>query len=230
MATILVTGAGRGIGLQLLKEFKSQGHEVIGTVRNSHGRSKISDLSKEMGVDIAVFELEVTDAVSVAALKDKLNGKKIDILINNAGVLGGDHQEVTNLDFDEWGKTLEINVISPLRVAIALLPNIKLSEQPKIVTISSIMGSMAQKRVGSIAYRSSKSAVNKAMQCLALELQAEKVGVYLMHPGWVKTDMGGMKADITVEESAKGLARMILSFTMNESARFWQYDGQELEW
>lgn len=230
MATILVTGAGRGIGLQLLKEFLTQGHEVIATVRDKSGNSNILELAKELKKEVEIFELEVTDPESVSCIKKNLQGRKIDILINNAGVLGGDKQGIANFDFDEWAKTFSVNTIAPVRIAVELLPNIKLSDKPKIVTVSSIMGAMSRERGDSIAYRSSKAAVNKAMQCLALELKDEGIGVYLIHPGWVNTDMGGANADVTVEDSARGIAKMVLNFTMNDTAKFWQYDGQELEW
>jgi NAD(P)-dependent dehydrogenase (short-subunit alcohol dehydrogenase family) len=111
-----------------------------------------------------------------------------------------------------------------------MLPNLFLSEGAKVINISSIMGSLARERSDSIAYRSSKSALNKAMQCLAIELKPKNIGVYLMHPGWVRTDMGGPNADISVEESSAGLFKMISEFGLRESGRFWQYDGQELDW
>ncbi len=230
MARVLITGAGRGIGLQLVKEFIERGHEVIGTVRSLQGKENINRLSEECGREVEVYEVEVTSKESVEQFSNHLNNREIDILINNAGVIGGDNQEVTGFDFAEWSKTFEVNAVSPMRMTLSLLPAIRQSQKPKIVTISSIMGSLARERTGSIAYRSSKAAVNKAMQCLALELKSEGIGVYLMHPGWVRTEMGGPEADISVEESAAGIAQTILTFTIEDSAKFWQYDGALLEW
>lgn len=230
MARVLITGAGRGIGLQLAQEFIELGHEVIATVRSPQGRENLNRLADKYESAVEVYDLDVTKEESVEAFSKVINTRTIDILINNAGVIGGDNQDVTNFDFAQWSRTFEVNAVSPMRVALGVLPAIRQSKPPKIVTLSSIMGSLARERTGSIAYRSSKAAVNKAMQCLALELKPEKIGVYLIHPGWVRTEMGGPEADISVEESAAGLAATILGFTLEDSAKFWQYDGVLLDW
>jgi NAD(P)-dependent dehydrogenase (short-subunit alcohol dehydrogenase family) len=230
MKTVFITGISRGIGLKLAEEFINGGYNVIGTVRNENDKQSVLELAPFAGKHLTVFVADVTNEQSVKAIADERHDTPIDILINNAGVLGGDKQNAGNLDFDAWMNTLTVNTIAPMRVALALLNNVKAAGQGKIVTISSIMGSLARERADSIAYRSSKAAVNKAMQCLAVDLKSENVGVYLMHPGWVRTDMGGPEADISVEESASGLYKTITNFTMTDSGRFWQYDGEELDW
>lgn len=230
MKTVFVTGISRGIGLKLAEEFVNGGFNVIGTVRNEGDKNSVLDLPQFAGKHLTIFVADVTDERSVKVIANELHNTPIDILINNAGVLGGDYQNASNLDFDAWMNTLTVNTIAPMRVALALLDNTKAAEHGKIVTISSIMGSLARERSDSIAYRSSKAAINKAMQCLAVDLKPENIGVYLMHPGWVRTDMGGPAADISVEESAAGLYKTITNFTMKESGRFWQYDGDELDW
>ncbi len=233
METVLITGAGRGIGLKLAEEFLRRDYQVIGTVRSSPAKEAVEGLAAGLGKNVEVHFLEVTDSQSVDDLKKILAGRPLDILINNAGVLGGDKQEYDNLDFGEWQNTLEVNTIAPMRLALAFLPNLLGRTAGKIVTISSILGSLTDGGYDghdAIAYRSSKAAVNKAMQCLALELRPKNVGVYLMHPGWVRTDMGGADADIDVAESCNGLADTIINFTLEDSAKFWNYDGAELAW
>jgi len=230
MKTVLITGVGRGIGLHLVEQFLQQGFEVIGTVRDESSKDNVEQLANSLSKCVEVHLLEVTDRQSIARLKKSLAGRKLDILINSAGVIGGDKQSISDLDFDAWEETLQTNTIAPVKITLAMLPNLKLSDNAKIVCLSSIMGSLARVKADSIAYRSSKAALNKAMQCLAVELQVHHIGVYLMHPGWVRTDMGGEGADISVEESSSALTQQILGFTMQHSGRFWQYDGEEIPW
>jgi short-subunit dehydrogenase len=230
MKTVLITGAGRGIGYKLAEEFVSNGYKVIGTVRSEESRSGVLALADKLNSHINVHLLELSDFNAIDDFSKKLNGIAIDILVNCAGVLGGNHQTYDDLDFCEWERTLKVNTLSPMKLTTSMLPNLFLSEGAKVINISSIMGSLARERSDSIAYRSSKSALNKAMQCLAIELKPKNIGVYLMHPGWVRTDMGGPNADISVEESSAGLFKMISEFGLRESGRFWQYDGQELDW
>lgn len=230
METVLITGIGRGIGLHLAKEFASNGFNVIGTVRSDAAVERVSKMAISLKSKIETHILELTDFEAVESFGNSLKNRQIDILINCAGVIGGQHQNYDNLNFEEWEKTLRINTLSPMKVTLSVLPNLLLGKKSKVINISSIMGSLARERTDSIAYRSSKSALNKSMQCLSLELKSKNVGVYQMHPGWVRTEMGGPEADISVEESANGLFTAICSFGMKESGRFWQYDGTELEW
>ncbi|WP_428240073.1 SDR family oxidoreductase [Gynuella sp.] len=230
METVFITGIGRGIGYRLAEDFVHLGYNVIGTVRDDASRERVSELAAKLGAKIEVYVLELTNRHSIDELASALTGRCIDILINSAGIIGGDHQTHDDLNFDDWEKTFQVNVVAPMRIALALLPNLSMSKNAKIVSISSKMGALAGKSAGSIAYRSSKAALNKSMQCLALELKPKNIGVYLMHPGWVRTDMGGEGADISVEESSAGLVKVITAFSMQHTGRFWQYDGQELDW
>jgi len=230
MNTILITGVGRGIGFQLVKEFLDRDYRVIGTVRDEAAQTRVTQLAAELGKTIETHIVELSEQASVDRLKDALDDCTVDILINNAGVRGGSEDTYSELDLDDWLTVLQINTLSPMRVTQALMANLSKSNQPKIVTISSAMGSLARERSDSIAYRSSKAALNKAMQCLAVELKPQKIGVYLMHPGWVRTDMGGPNGDISVEQSASGLAATLINFDMADSGQFWNYDGERLAW
>jgi NAD(P)-dependent dehydrogenase (short-subunit alcohol dehydrogenase family) len=230
MQTVLITGIGRGIGLSLVEEFLKRDYHVIGTVRDPKDRQSAEHLAAKLDRSVEVHILDVTSQASVESLKQNLAGRTLDILVNNAGIYGGNKQSADDFDFLEWEKTLQVNTISPMRVALAMLDNLLKSSQPKIVTLSSIMASFTSEQSDSIAYRSSKAAVNKAMQCLALELKPKNVGVYLIHPGWVRTDMGGPDADISVEQSASGLTETIIKFSLDDSAKFWQFNGDTLAW
>lgn len=221
MATILITGANRGIGLELAWQYASAGHDVIRCMR---GTDKAGEAIGE------VHPLDVTDDQSVAALAHALGGRPIDLLIANAGVIGPERQSSTQMDFPGFLATLDTNVLGPLRVVQALLPNLRAADHARIAVISSKMGSLASAQSGSVAYRASKAAVNKVFQCLASDLEAEGIAVAALHPGWVRTDMGGAGADISVETSAAGIRAVLDGLDMERTGRFYAYDGTELHW
>ena len=146
--------------------------------------------------------------------------------------LGGDHQRLNDMDYAAWADTFEINTIAPFRVATALVPNLKQekSARPRLITISSQMGSLNRQSTGAYIYRSSKAAVNKVMQVMALELHSDGIIVCPVHPGWVRTDMGGPSADISAEESARGLTHLISGLTIDDSGKFFQWNSEEHAW
>jgi NAD(P)-dependent dehydrogenase (short-subunit alcohol dehydrogenase family) len=134
------------------------------------------------------------------------------------------------MDYARWLRTIEINTMAPFRLTTALRGNLRQSARPRVVTLSSQMGSLQRQGKGSVAYRSSKAAVNKVMQVLAIELREDGIVVCPVHPGWVRTDMGGPTADISVDDSARGLHAWIDSLAMEHSGRFWTWNGQEHPW
>jgi len=219
MATIFITGGNRGIGLALAEAYAAAGNRVI--------------VSKRGAGDVAGFEtiaMDVADAESVKAAGERLAHEAIDVLINNAGVIGPDRQSTTDMDFDGFLETLAINTVAPLRVAQAFLPALRRSEGAKLATITSQMGSLSYAKSDHVAYRASKAAANKVMQCLATDLAVESIAVAALHPGWVRTDMGGPGADIAVEESAAGVKAVMDRLTLETTGRFWAWDGRELPW
>lgn len=224
MTTTLITGANRGIGLELTRQYAALGHDVIACCRNPEAAT---DLKAIDGIDI--HPLDVTDDASVKALASVLEGRPIDVLINNAGIMS-ESQSLDRMDYEGWSSSFEVNAISPFRVSTVLLPNIRAGNNPCIINITSLMGSLAGTSTGAYAYRSSKAAANKVSQVLAQELKGDRITVCPMHPGWVQTDMGGSAAPVTAEESAAGLIRVIAGLTLEESGRFFQYDGEELPW
>ncbi|HWJ68504.1 MAG TPA: SDR family oxidoreductase [Sphingobium sp.] len=221
MATILITGANRGIGLELAWQYADAGHDVIRCMR---GTDKAGEPIGE------VHSLDVTDDASVAALAHLLDGRPIDLVIANAGVIGPEQQSSTQMDFPGFLATLDTNVLGPLRVVQALLPNLRAAHHARVAVISSRMGSFASAQSGSVAYRASKAAVNKVFQCLATDLKEEGIAVVALHPGWVRTDMGGTGADISVESSAAGIRAVVEGLTIERTGGFYAYDGKALDW
>ncbi|NGN98436.1 SDR family oxidoreductase [Grimontia sp. S25] len=228
MSTIVVTGAARGIGLELVKTYLAKGDKVVATYRTSEPPIALAQLQGTC--QLTLHPLEATDSQSIAAFAASLADTHIDVLVNNAGVIGPDHQSYSDMDVEGWKHTFEINTIAPLMITNALLSNLKKSPSPKVITISSQMGALNRESTGMLAYRSSKAAVNKVMQVLALELKAEGIIVCPVHPGWVKTDMGGDEADITAQESAEGIVKLSQSLTMKESGKFFTWEGYEHAW
>jgi len=227
METVLITGASRGIGLELTRQFLDRGYHVISTYRGSLA-DKLSTLNQNENLNC--YELEVTNEKSILRLSEDLGDQTIDILINNAGITGPEKQSLETIDVQGWLDTFLINSIAPLLVSQALLSNFKRAVNPRILTISSQMGALSRERKGMFAYRSSKSAVNKVMQILSLELRDQGISVCPVHPGWVKTDMGGSGADITVEESARGIVDLAIRLTIENSGKFFTWEGSEHDW
>lgn len=226
--TIVLTGAARGIGLHLAYAFSKRGDAVIATARDLSAARELNELNSRAGVELA--QLDVTDAVSVRRFAERMDKRAIDILINCAGIIGGDHQSLNDMDYDAWLNAFNVNTLGPFRVTTTLLPCLELSPAPKVVTLTSQMGSLHRKSVGQHAYRSSKAAVNKVMQVMAVELRDRGIIVCPIHPGWVRTDMGGPQADISVEESISGLISVIDRLSMEDSGRFWTWEGTEHPW
>lgn len=228
MQTVIITGANRGIGLALTRRFAVSDCRVIATCRQPDHAKQLTKLAQTN--DVVPFKLDVTNAQQVEALVAKVGNEKIDILINNAGTIGGQRQSSTDMDYDNWREAFEINTLAPFRLATAIRPNLRLASNPRIITISSQMGALSRKSTGSFAYRSSKAAVNKVMQVLALELKPDGIVVCPFHPGWVRTDMGGPQGEISAEESAESLFEQINALTLEHSGRFWTWQGDEHDW
>jgi NAD(P)-dependent dehydrogenase (short-subunit alcohol dehydrogenase family) len=228
MQTVLITGANRGIGLELSLHFLAQGWQVFAACRQPAAATALQALA---GPQLKLLPLDVTNASSVQALASQLAGQPLDVLINNAGIMGPAAQGVRDLDPDGFLETLAVNAVAPLRVLTALLPNLKRTSRPRAITISSQMGSFAlDMGPGHIAYSSSKAAVSKAMQLAAKELAPEGIIVCPVHPGWVKTDMGGPNAQLAPADCAAGLYRLIDGLQQEQSGRFWTWEGREHAW
>lgn len=226
MPTLLITGANRGIGLELTKRYAADGWTVIATCREPQSAT---DLKAIRG--ISVEALDVTDYAAVDKLAQTYDGTAIDLLLNNAGIYGNRDGALKVSDFDTYLQVLHVNSVAPMKLALAFLPHLKATKGgAKIATISSRMGSISLGGGGSYAYRASKAAINAGMHNLALDLKSSGISCITLHPGWVKTDMGGAGADIDVATSAAGLKTVIDGLTLRDTGKFYNYDGGEIPW
>ncbi|MEI6558409.1 MAG: SDR family oxidoreductase [Rhodospirillaceae bacterium] len=227
-SVVLVTGAGRGIGLELVRSYAAAGWTVLATVREAQRAAALRALPGRIEV---LPGLDVTDPDSVAALAAGLNGRPLDLLINNAGVYGPDSPELGRFDYRAWEQVLAVNTLGPVRVTEALLPNLRAGTGRTIASLTSLMGSIGDNSGGgALFYRSSKAGLNAAMKTVAIALRPERFTVVVLHPGWVRTDMGGPSAPLDVQASAAGLIRVIGRLGPGDSGRFFNYDGRELPW
>ena len=223
-ATVLITGANRGIGLEYARQFEAKGYTVIGTARQPDEATEL----KALGVRVEA--LDVTDAASVAALAKRLDGVPIDVLINNAGIGDRDDTDVLATDFATFERTLAVNTIGPLRVTQALLPNLRAGTRKHIVNMSSRLGSIALNNGKFPAYRASKAALNQVSRSLSIDLGKQGFVVVAVHPGWVRTDMGGAEAPLLPDESVRGLLALIERLAASDNGRFYDYLGAEIPW
>jgi len=228
MSNVLITGANRGIGLELVKLYAARGDTVLACCRDA---SAAADLAAVEG-NVEVIEVQVSDGASVAALAGTVGDRPIDILINNAGMSGPgyDQQNAYAMDFDGWAETFEVNTMAPVRVMQALMSNLKASAGAKVVTITSQMGALSLDMPVAYAYCTSKAALNKFMKMAALELGKKGINVCVIHPGWVQTDMGGPNADITPQESAAGIVSTIDGLNAETNGSFWKWNGEVHGW
>jgi len=227
MATVLITGASRGLGLEFCKQYAAEGWQVLACCRNPKKATDLAAIAQ-----VRVFPLDVSDFSQIDNLAKQLQDTALDVLINNAGVYGDSpRQGFGQLDYMAWTRTLTVNTQAPVKMAEAFLPHIKRGDHKMLVSISSQMGSIADNGSGgSILYRTSKAALNAAMKSVAIDLVDQRVGVLVFHPGWVKTDMGGPNALIDAQESVAGMRDVIARFTLRQSGSFLKYDGSSLPW
>lgn len=225
MATIFVSGGNRGIGLELARLYLSRGFAVVLGVRQP------ASVPADLAAAAKVLALDVGSDASAAALAAGLAGQPIDILVNNAGVIGPRRQSSIDMDFAGFIDTLNVNTLGPLSLTQALLPNLRLSKQrPRVAVLTSRMGSLSYAKSDHLAYRASKAAANKIVQGLATDLAPEGIAVAAIHPGWVRTDMGGRAADIEPAASARGIAAVLDGLSVSHTGRFVDHDGNELPW
>ena len=219
MSTILVTGCNRGIGYQLCKQLQQRGDEVIGICRTE------SDDIRELGIRL-VSGIDVGKDQSIPLLREALGDQKIDVLINNAGILRND--TLGELNYEEMTEQFRVNTLGPLRVTEALLEN--LGEGSKVAIVTSRVGSIADNTSGGYyGYRASKTAVNQIGKNLTLDLKSRGISVGLLHPGLVATEMTGGQG-VTPAVSAAGLIARIDELNTENSGGFWHAEGYELPW
>ena len=220
MSAALVTGANRGIGLELCRQLKKRGSEVIAVCRTS-----CPELDA-LGVDVHTG-IEVTSAEAIDSLKQALEGRPIDLLVSCAGILR--LNTIDSLNFESIREQIEVNSLGPLRITSALIDN--LQKNSKVAIITSRMGSISDNSSGgSYGYRMSKAALNMAGKSLAIDLKPQGIAVALLHPGFVRTDMTQGKGLIDTVESASGLLQQIDELTLETSGGFWHQNGESIPW
>jgi NAD(P)-dependent dehydrogenase (short-subunit alcohol dehydrogenase family) len=227
MPTIFITGANRGLGFEFAKQYAADGWRVIAACRDP---AKAEALSAVEG-DVQVETMDVDDDASVASLSDKLKDEAIDLLINNAGIYGPKHLSAEDMDYEAWGRVLRTNTMSPFRVTMAFLQQVRNSDQKIIATLSSKMGSLNENQDGGeYIYRSSKAALNAALKGLSYDLADAGIRIVLMHPGWASTDMGGPSAPLLPADGVAGLRKVLAGIKDGETGVFYDYNGGELAW
>lgn len=231
MATVLITGANRGLGLEFTAQYASAGWQVIACCRAPTAATELTKLALRYS-NIVLETLDVADFAQIDALAAKLNGRAIDILLNNAGVYGDAKAHgFGNLDYQAWQQTLLINTQAPVKMAEAFLSHLQAGQKKLLVAVSSLMGSLSDNGSGgSLLYRSSKAGLNAVYKSLSIDLKAQGIGVLILHPGWVKTDMGGPNALIESPESVTGMRKVMEQFSLAQSGSFLKYDGSLMPW
>ncbi len=232
MYTTLITGANRGIGLELARQCAADGWRVLACCRHPEKADALNKLAAQHPGTVQIHALEVTDLAQIDKLAELLASESIDLLINNAGVYPmADSKGFGHTDCNEWMQAFQVNTMAPLKMAEAFVSHVASSKLKIVVTISSKMGSIEDNTGGgSYLYRSSKAAVNMVIKNLSLDLKRDGITTVVFHPGWVQTEMGGPNALITVEQSVSGLRQVIGTLTLDDSGKFLSYDGQEIPW
>lgn len=238
MATILITGASRGLGLEFAAQYARAGWRVHATCRDPEAADALNAMAAgapdtvALHPTVALHRLDVTDRGQILALAAALGGEPIDVLLNNAGVYRDQDRAFGNLDYAGWEETLRVNTLGPMRMAEAFVDRVAASARKLIVCISSQMGSIGDTvgGGGSYAYRSSKTALNSVVKGLAGDLRDRGITVVAVHPGWVATDMGGADAPLSPAESVRAMRAMIERLAPAASGTFLKYDGSEIPW
>ena len=228
MPTVVITGANRGIGLEFARQYAADGWRVVATARDP---GKADVLRATAGIE--VHGLDVADPAAISAFGAALGGEQVDLLINNAGIMGPafPHQSKDGIDTALWVQTLKVNTLAPVLMTLALKENLGKASRATVASITSQLGSISQNESGGMyAYRVSKAGLNMANKSLSVDLRDWNISCIVLHPGWVQTDMGGPQAPVRIVDSVTGMRKVIGGTTMEHSGRFYAYDGRELPW
>jgi NAD(P)-dependent dehydrogenase (short-subunit alcohol dehydrogenase family) len=223
MPTLFITGASRGLGLEFTRRYAADGWQVIAACRDPDGASEL----RALGVEVVALDMTALDNVADAAAL--VGDRPLDLVIANAGTYGP--SDLTNREAGaEFERVLTVNTVAPTLLALALASHVERAGG-KMIAISSQMGSIADNSIGgSTAYRASKAGLNAAWRSLSVDFKGRDLTMAMLHPGWVRTDMGGPDASISVEESIAGMREVIGGLTRDQSGSFFNYDGKRLPW
>jgi NAD(P)-dependent dehydrogenase (short-subunit alcohol dehydrogenase family) len=232
MKTVLITGANRGLGLELARQYAADGWSVIAACRDLRDTHALDRLPGE----IDVVPLDLADATAIATLPQRLRQRPVDLLINNAGIGGGRHG-FGAIDAKDFADVMRINCLAPLLLMQAMADQIADSDERKMVAIGSRMGSIAEGIAmgdpddgGDYAYRCAKAALNMAIATAAFDLKPRGIMTAVLHPGWIQTEMGGPLAELPVATSAAGLRHVIAGLAPTSSGGFFTWEGDRIAW
>ena len=228
MAIIAITGAGRGIALELVRQHAAAGDRVFALVRDPARATNLAELAAASGGKVSVHQMDVADDASVKAAAASTGGDAIDILYNVAGVTGPVTDELAGADWAAWDDAFRIMIQGPLRVLQAFLP--QMTSGAKVINFSSQLAASTWAYGGYYAYGAAKAGLNRMMRSVAIDLKDRGIVIGLVHPGWVKTDMGGEGADITPQESAGGIIKLAQGWTLDKSGDFYKWNGEVHAW
>jgi NAD(P)-dependent dehydrogenase (short-subunit alcohol dehydrogenase family) len=209
MPTALITGAGRGLGKELARQYAADGWKVIGAERR---------------------DMDMNNRQQIRQFAARLKGEPIDLLFCNAGISGKRGMAIGSFDFDSWEEVLRVNLLGPAALAEALVDNVTASERRTIAMMSSRLGSISESSGMTLPYSTSKAALNMLVKGLAAALASRAIIVVALSPGWVRTDMGGESAPLSAESSVNGLRRVIAGLRKSDSGRFFSHDGSQIPW
>jgi NAD(P)-dependent dehydrogenase (short-subunit alcohol dehydrogenase family) len=232
MPTLLVTGSNRGLGLEWVRHHAQKGWQVLATCRDPEQADELRQLAYQFP-KIVIHPLDVTRADQIAVLANTLSGTPIDLLVNNAGVYFEKWAQdaLKRINYHDWEESFRTNCLGAVRVTEAFYKNVAMSDKKLVVVITSHMGCISDiTNAHDYAYRSSKAALNASMKGMSLELKQYGVGLLLLHPGWVKTRMGGNNAPLTPKQSVDGMVNQVSNFTQAMSGEFYRYDGTKMPW
>ncbi len=231
MPTLLITGANRGIGLELCKQYVEQGWRVFATCRSPEDAKELNTLVASNKDLLSIHALDVSNDYQMSELHKTLENVSIDILLNNAGVYGYRATDFGKTDSAAWDEAVAINLIAPMKMMEVFVENVASSEKKIIASISSKMASMSDNTSGgSYAYRATKAALNAVMVSAAHDLKHLSITSLILHPGWVRTDMGGPNGEISAKESATLLRKNLSDCTIEDSGCFLDIDGSIIPW
>jgi len=209
MPSALITGAGRGLGKELARQYAAEGWKVIGTERR---------------------DMDMTNRRQIREFAARLKGEPLDLLFCNAGITGRKGMAPGSFDFESWEEILRVNLLGAAAVAEALLDNVAASGRKTIAMMSSRLGSISESSGMTLPYSTSKAALNMLVKGLAATLASRGIVVVALSPGWVRTDMGGAQAPLTPEKSVQGLRRVIAGLSRSDSGKFFSHDGSQIPW
>ncbi len=231
MASILITGANRGLGLEFARQYARAHWRVYACCRRPDAAAELTTLAGASEGRVMIHTLDLADHEQIASLATELRDVPIDLLLNNAGIYEPHKTALGKIDFAAWTNVLAINVLAPTRVVECFVDNVARSGKKQIACMSSQMGSIAGNLSGAhYLYRSSKAALNIVVKSLSIDLRDRGVTVVALDPGWVRTDMGGPDAELAPADSIRGMVRVRGGLTLNDSGKYFSYNGVELPW